>query len=139
MCGVLFFVMLRGEAGNFHGVPHPVKTDMMVGGSATERTGDLVWLGGVFGALQLVFFVALLAVGFRLNSSGWRSLLWGGGGVYVLLFAIVLYQYNVEIHSDTDSVGLPSSTWLALFVFCPLPYLFVAAYSLGFKKLIYSK
>ena len=140
MCGMLFYVMLRGEAGDFHGIRHPTKADMMIGGPAVERTGNLIWIAGIFGALQLVFFVSLLARGFRTGSTAWRPLLWGGGVLYILLFAAVLYQYNVEIHADANAVtGLPRSTWLAIFVLWPCPYVFVAAYALGFKRFIYSQ
>ena len=142
MCAVLFFVLIRGEAGDFHGIGHAEKTDMLVGGPAIERTGDLIWIGWIFGTLQLLMFVALLAPGFkgftRGLAVGGRAILWGVGVLYLALFTAVMYQYHAELHGAAEWTGFPRSTWLAIFVLWPCPYLLIATYSFGFKRFIYS-
>ncbi len=142
LCGVVLFVLIRGESGDYHGQPHPVKTDMLIGGPAVERAGDLIWVGFLFGALQLVFFVALLSVGFQKVTKDLRrttqGILWGGGILYLALFALVFFQYHREIYAGDQASGLPASTWTAIFLLWPCPYLFVAAYSLGFRRFFYA-
>jgi len=113
---------------------------MMIGGPAHERTGDLLWIGWAYGTLQLVLFVALLAPGFTkaaLRGGAAKAILWGGGLLYVALFTLVMFQYRGEISVDGHSPGLPNSTWTAIFVLWPCPYLFIAAYSFGFKRFFY--
>ena len=140
LCGILFFVFLRGEAGDYHGIAHPTSQDMLIGGDGSQRLdGGLLWLGGIYGVLQLMLFVALLLPGLKKSASSANLLFYLGGFAYVAAFVAVMWTYASELKTVGGEAGLPLSTWIALFVFWPIPYLFVATYSFGYKRLVYAK
>ena len=116
---------------------------MLIGGPAAERTGGILWIGLLFGGLQIVTFVALLAPGirgFHRGSTSMRSVLWITGTIYLLVFAAVMLVYRQEIsQSNPTWTGVPRSTLLTLFVFSPVPCVFIATYILGFQKFIYQR
>ncbi|MEM7478505.1 MAG: hypothetical protein AAF483_26275 [Planctomycetota bacterium] len=142
MCCTLGFVLLRGEEGKLHGIDHPAVPYVSIGGPAEERTEDLILFGAAFGSLQLITFVTMLRLGFRDTAENQKSIaaiLWGGGGVYVVFFLAILVQYSFEISDPDLPFGLPWSAWLAIFIFWPIPFFFIAIYAFAFKRLVFEE
>jgi hypothetical protein len=48
-----------------HGQPHDEFDTLLTGGSGLERSDNILWLGAVFGLLQIGFFVCCLLFGIR--------------------------------------------------------------------------
>ena len=57
---VVVALLLTPELGDVGGKPHEQFSTMASGGSASARHANVLWLGGLFGAASLVFFVALM-------------------------------------------------------------------------------
>jgi cytosine/uracil/thiamine/allantoin permease len=145
---LVMVLLIRGEPGDWHGLDHPTKQHMSIGGPASERTGDLPWFAAAFGALQIVAFVMLLYAGINTPHSGQpqvdrarnpiRLFFIFSCVIYIGLFLLIFVFYLGEVRNEVDQVaGLPASSWITLFVFWPLPLVYIFFYSVGFQRYIF--
>jgi hypothetical protein len=132
--------LLIDEPGNASGLKHEAFATMFRGGDA-QRHGSLLWIGWALGALEILFFTGLLALGAR---SGGRLHGLGGQLIVGLLGYLAVWSALMLAYADWMSsgdaslfMGWPAATAWMLFALWPVPLVFVACYSLGFSRWIY--
>jgi len=136
LCLVLGGVLVRQEPANGHGLPHPRFATIDRGGPAA-RHDDLMWAGWLYGVLQLALFVSLLLIGLRRGSTG-AGMIRIIGAAVIAAFTIMMLVYQKHMHTSAAAMilGYPVSTALMLFLFWPLPVLFVVLYIIKFDRWI---
>ena len=136
--GLLVVALLSPEPTGSQGLPHPELGSMLSGGSGAERHGPILWLGWAFGAVQIAFFGALLALAVdrRGTSHGAGRLLAWGTTVYLLAWTALVWVYGGGMGDPEPSLwlGLPPSTALMIFVLWPAPLSFVGLFVFGFRR-----
>ena len=147
LCGVLVVMFLIGEVpfteavaeGDDdpvrtylgHGFAHPEIPAMDVGGDGAARHEKVLWLGWVYGIIQIVFFLTLLAFGSRKNGIVGPMLkpIALGGVVYIAIFTMMFVAYRGYADEETHALflSLPKPTaWMIYGVwFFPLCYMFL--------------
>ena len=140
--GVALFVP---ESPNTRGI-QPAKTDkfpaMATGGDGIQRHGQLLWIGWVFGALQQLFFVALLAFGIRRRDRLNKLTI-------PLLFGVVLelavmtgmfLTYSAYLNSSEPMLigPFPAPTTIMVFGIWGAPFYYVVLYIIAFKRCIWT-
>lgn len=138
MCLVVGVALLIPETRGGHGFAHPEHPGMFQVPSGEIRHGDVLWLGWAFGILQIAFYVGLMALGARkgndLRGLG-QPLLWGALA-YAVTWTILFLTYNDYLTDPAPELflGLPIPTAIFLYVFYPLPLLFVVLFISGYKR-----
>ena len=65
MLAVIGIAALVPEIPGVYGSPHPDFPGMLQGGPGPERHDGLLWIGWLFGLLQIALFVTLMILGAR--------------------------------------------------------------------------
>ena len=125
-----------------HGIPHPTFGTLQVGGPGKERHEKILWLGWTFGALQIVFFVACLALGAtRYGKVGpiVKPLVAGCVG-YVIVFTMLMLSYRGYMNEETHPIflSLPHPTAWMLYGIWIYPVVFICLYMFTFEKNVWS-
>ena len=122
---------------NGHGVPHDRFPSMNHGGDGPTRHTPVLWLGWVFGMLQLAIVVACLMLGVQRAGAvrlglGLCGLLLGG------LFTMMVLSYRAYLTDATPALffGLPAPAAWFLYGFWPAELLVVLLYVLLFSRSI---
>jgi len=138
LCLVTGWVTLTPEIDGGHGSLHPEYETMLQGGDGKARM-ERLWLAGwLFGALQIVFFVACLALGSgrRGQTGRFKWALWPGGLVYIAVFTAMVFAYRDSlVHPDQPLFGsVPISTAVMLYGVWPMPIYFMVVYMWLFDR-----
>ena len=141
MCALVAWVVLLEEPPGSLGFEHPLVPNMQRGGG-TDRLGGALWLAWGLGALEIAFFVGLIALGAR-SGRGLRGLgrpLWIGFAAYVALWTALVLTYRSWIAAAPDTLwlALPSPTAVMLYGLWPVPLVFLWLYATGFSRCIYT-
>ena len=131
-------ILLTPEVGDVGGKPHDQFATMSSGGSGVERHENVLWLGGLFGAVTLLFLVALMGFGARKGASS-RGL---HGPLLVSLalslgawvWLLVSYTHYLRGDSETFFLALPAPSAVMLYALFPLTILFNLLYVVGFDR-----
>jgi hypothetical protein len=137
------------ESGNVttaylgHGQPHPEFDTLLLGGSGLERGENVLWLGAIFGLLQITFFVCCLLLGVRrrgvIGPAG--RYIAAGAAFYGLAFVGLILSYRGFMLDDTlitfGSVPLPTA-WM-LYAVAPIPLLFLLIFVFRFREFIWDE
>lgn len=134
MCAVLAIVLFGNEPPNGHGVEHPDLPAIQQGGTP-DRHADLMWLGGLYGVLQIAFFTLSLMPGLRPGGRGRNAFLFVGFLCIVAFLSVLIsYQHYADAEPLQFILGFPPSTALMLFVLWPIPVLCVVLYTTKFNE-----
>ena len=135
---LLGMMLLRDEPPNGHGFAHPEYATMQQGGDPEIRHGGVLWVGWIYGGLQLAIYTMLLTTGVRNRLSATRALL-GLGCVFVTVFSTILWTYAGEVETGEVGfvLGLRTSTAWMLFGMWAASLLFVATYVVKFHEWIF--
>lgn len=136
IAALLLFSLLRPEGPTGHGVPHTEFSEMNHGGNA-DRHDSLIVIGGLYGGLQIVFFVTVLCFGIRRDRSTFIPLI-VGGVAYFVVFAAMSATYARGMDSAPIVLGLPLPTSLMVFGMWGIPVVFVILYIANFRSWIYN-
>jgi hypothetical protein len=144
LCLVTAAICLLPQHEGALGVDHPVFANMRHGGSGVDRHGPMLWAGWAFGALGMVFYVALMALGTRAGAhrraiARWLYL---GLGIYLAAWTWLVLVYDTSGRSSSDVVlflGFPAPAAIMLFVLCPVSLLLAAVYVAGFNRWVFSE
>ena len=150
MCGVILaaflieevpYVDAPGEDGAppvrqylGHGFDHPAIPAMQAGGPGEERHARVLWLGLVFGLLQIAFFLTSLVFGAQKNEKFGPLLrpVAIAGVIYAAIFTAMVVTYRGYAGEDTHTLflALPTPTaWMIYGVwFFPLFYMLLYMY-----------
>lgn len=140
--GALFAAaLLIPEAAGGQVAVHPDHPTLLQGGSGAERHGPILWLGWGVGTLEILLFVAFLALGARRGASlrglG-KPLLWGTAAyLAVWTWLILAYRGYASRAGDADPslfLALPAPTAIMLYVLWPVPVIFVVFFVAGFRR-----
>ena len=122
------------------GVDHPEFAAMQQSGIDAEPDAGLLWIGWSFGALQIAFFAALLALGAR-SRRGLRGL--GAPLIAASLFYLAIWTALVVAYRSYANggdpvlfLGFPAPTAWMLFALWPCPVIFTLYYVVGFDRWI---
>jgi hypothetical protein len=137
---ILLAVFSLPEPPHSHGESHPKYASMEHGGADIDRPPFVLWLGWGLGVLEIVFFVAMIALGAS-HRSGLRGLglpLIVTGFAYVSVWTALVLAYRVYASGAESAflLGFPAPTAWMLFALWPLPALFAVFYSMGFDRWI---
>lgn len=136
LCVVLALWLAQPEPAAGHGVAHPDLASMDQGGDPQRHAGRL-WLGWLFGSLQIVLFVACLRLGVKPGqTSSWLFVL--AGGVYVAAFSLLMIAYANGTAGSRFVLGYPLPTALLVYGLWPVAFLFVVLYVFKYRSWIYS-
>ena len=121
-------------------VDHPEFAGMQQSGSDAVPDAALLWIGWSFGALQIAFFTAMLALGAR-NRRGLRGLggpLIAASLVYLAIWSalVVAYRCQANVEDPALFLGFPAATAWMLFAIWPCPLIFTIYYVVGFDRWI---
>ena len=137
---VVVALLLTPELGDVGGKPHEQFSTMASGGSASARHANVLWLGGLFGAASLVFFVALMAFGARKGASlrGLGRPLAASLVVCLSFWVWLLVSYARTMDNGAVSffLTLPEPSAIMLYGFFPVTILFNLLYVIGFNRWI---
>ncbi len=142
MCVVVGIALLIPEVPDGHGFPHPEHASMSQSLPGLERHTGVLWLGWGFGALQIVFFALLVALGARkgtdLRGLG-KPLVWGTAA-YIGVWTLIVISYRSYVTESAPELylGLPLPTALFLYVHFPLPVIFVLCFTVGYKRWVFT-
>jgi hypothetical protein len=126
-----------------HGQPHDEFDTLLTGGSGLERSDNILWLGAVFGLLQIGFFVCCLLFGIRrggvIGPAG--RYIAAGAVLYGLAYVGLILSYRAYMADDVlttfGSVPLPTA-WM-LYALAPIPLLFLLIFVFGFRKFVWDE
>jgi len=142
MCLILLAVALTPEIADGHGRAHPTYKTMLQGGDGAERHARTLWLGGAFGALQIAFFVGLVAFGGRRSDRLGRLTVpvLVVGGLYVATFVAMVFAYRAYAEGRVEGLVLsfPLPTALMLYGLWLVPLLLMIVYIALFDGWIYT-
>jgi hypothetical protein len=120
-----------------HGVPHDRFPSMNHGGDGPARHTPVLWLGWVFGVLQLGIIMGCLMLGVKRDGGvrlglGVCGLLLGG------LFTMMVLSYRTYLTDATPALffGLPAPTAWFLYGLWPAEFLVVLLYVALFSRSI---
>ncbi len=121
-------------------VDHPEFANMQQSGSDAGPDTALLWIGWSFGALQIVLFTAMLALGAR-NRRGLRGLsgpLIAASLVYLAIWSALVFTYRGQLNVEDPALflGFPVATAWMLFGIWPFPLIFTFYYVVGFDRWI---
>ncbi|MEE2638299.1 MAG: hypothetical protein VYE68_13840 [Acidobacteriota bacterium] len=147
LCATLAVVFLLGEipsqeaAGGGelvalgHGTTHPAFSSMDHGGDGFVRHGTRLWVGWVFGVLQLALIVGCLALGVRRPRAVQGPLL-ASGIVIGLMMTMMIITYRGYLEGATPVLfwSLPAPTAWFLYGFWPAQFLVVVLYVVAFSR-----
>ena len=135
---VVVALLFTPELGDVGGKPHGQFSTMASGGSASVRHANVLWLGGLFGAASLIFFVALMAFGARKGASlrGLGRPLAASLVVCLSFWVWLLVSYARTMDNGAVSffLTLPEPSAIMLYGFFPVTILFNLLYVIGFKQ-----
>ena len=119
-------------------IDHPEFAGMQQSGVAAEPDTALLWIGWGFGALQIAFFAAMLALGAR-SRRGLRGLgipLIAASLVYLAIWSALVLAYRSQANAEDPALflGFPSATAWMLFAIWPCPLIFTFYYVVGFDR-----
>lgn len=140
MCLVALVSILTPEPAAARGVDHPIYSSMKHGGSGQARHADVLWLNWSFGALSILVFAVLIAIGARKGKSlrglGWWLCLATIGCIVAWTLVVLSYRKYMgeEIHHLFAALPMPSA--LMLYLLLPTAALLTLFYVVGFKKWI---
>ena len=140
MCVVVGIALLVPEVAGGHGFDHPDHPGMSQAPPGLERHQGVLWLGWVFGILEIAFFSLLMALGARkgndLRGLG-KPLVWGTVA-YAVMWTSVVLAYRAYITDDAPGLflALPLPTALFLYGLFPLPACFAVFFYVGYKRWI---
>lgn len=152
LAGLFAYALFVPPAANSRGLPHPELSTLLQGGSGVERHGSLLWLGWAVGVVEILLFVALVALGARRERSarttadgagGLRGLAWplaAGLAAYLATwtFLMVVYARGLGGPAPDLFLALPPATAVMLYLVWPLPLVFAAFYVVGFRRWVFS-
>ncbi len=121
-------------------IDHPEFAGMQQSGMDTEPDAGLLWIGWSFGAIQIAFFAAMLALGAR-SRRGLRGLgipLIAASLVYLAVWTALVLAYRSQVNAEDPVLflGFPAATAWMLFALWPCPLLFTLYYVVGFDRWI---
>lgn len=155
MCAVLGYIGLFVEEAPFeetqagpgepahkvylgHGFVHPEYPSMEQGGPGAARHSKILFLGWLFGILQIAFFVSCLALA---QQKGGRlgplfKPIAVGGFLFALVFTFFILSYRAYMNEDAHSLFLfqvRPTAWM-LYGVWGFPVYFLVVYVLTFKS-----
>ena len=134
LCLVLGAALSRPNPEGKHGLAHPRIGSMQVGGDAARHDGA-VWLGWLYGTLQIGLFATTLTLGLRKRRVGLGAIAAIGMALVGGFTAVIVsYAMNQSHASPGLWFGFPPSTAVMLFVLWPLPSLFIIIYITMFDR-----
>jgi hypothetical protein len=121
-------------------IDHPEFAGMQQSGVEAAPEAGLLWIGWSFGALQIAFFAAMLALGAR-SRRGLRGLgvpLVAASLVYLAVWSALVLSYHSQASAEDPAsfLGFPTPTAWMLFAIWPCPLLFTLVYVIGFDRWI---
>ena len=121
-------------------IDHPEFADMQQSGSDAEPDTTLLWIGWSFGALQIAFFAALLALGARSRRGlrGFGGPLIAASLTYLAIWSALVFTYRGQLNVEDPALflGFPVATAWMLFAIWPFPLIFSFYYVVGFDRWI---
>jgi hypothetical protein len=140
LAAILFAAAGVPERLQGHGIAHSEFAGMQQSGVDAEPDAGLLWLGWSFGALQIAFFAAMLALGAR-SRRGLRGLgvpLIAASLVYLAIWSALVLAYRSQASAEDPALllGFPAPTAWMLFALWPCPLIFTLYYVIGFDRWI---
>ena len=119
---------------------HPEFAGMQQSGADAEPDAGLLMIGWSFGALQIAFFTAMLALGAR-SRRGLRGLgvpLIAASLFYLAIWTALVVAYRSYANGGDPALflGFPAPTAWMLFALWPCPVIFTLYYVVGFDRWI---
>jgi hypothetical protein len=120
-----------------HGTAHGQFSSMDHGGAGAERHQPILWLGWVFGLLQITFVVACLALGVR-RRDRIRVPLVVCGLLLASIFTMIVVTYQGYVTDAAPALfgGLPAPTAWFFYGFWPAQGLVVVLFVVVFSRLV---
>jgi hypothetical protein len=142
MWAVVLLIMVYPEVEGAGGAVHPQYSTMRQGGSGLDRHGDLMWANWAFGALAIVFFVALIGLGARTGGRlrGLRTPLFVSGIVYLAAWTWLVAAYEGYMRDGVRTLflALPLPSAVMIYVLLPVSLVFTLLYVRGFSRWVLS-
>jgi hypothetical protein len=140
LAAILFATAGIPERVQGHSIAHPQFAGMQQSGVDAEPDVALLWVGWSFGALQIAFFAAMLALGAR-SRRGLRGLgvpLIAASLIYLAVWSalVLAYRSQVSVEDPVLLLGFPAPTAWMLFALWPCPLIFTVYYVIGFDRWI---
>lgn len=118
------------------GATHPTFPSMSEGGTSERHEGRL-WLGWIYGSLQIVLYTFCVFFVVSKAKSG-RVWILISGVIYLSVFAALILNYRNGLENASFSLGFPFPTSLLIFGMWPVAALFALLYVVGYSSWIYS-
>ena len=142
MCLVVGIALSIDEVPRGHGAEHPTYPSMQQAPPGAERHAKVLWFGYAFGVLQIVLYVACIALALRRGGRlGRRAIpLLVGGAIYLATFTAMVVAYRqYALTGEADLfLGFPAPTAWMLFGVWPVPLWFLFLYVLSYDRWIFT-
>ena len=137
LCCVTGVMMFFDPAENSHGVVHPQYSSMQIGGDTERHNGSILFLGWLFGTLQILFFVSLLTFGIHRDRLRPAVFIQGGlSFLFVFTMIIIIYQLSLGDAPPQITGGLPLPSALMVYGLAGTPLIFTVLYIMKFDTWI---
>ena len=142
MLMVIGIATLVPESPGVYGSPHPDFPGMLHGGPGPERHDGILWIGWMFGLLQIALFVTLMIIGARRagrpRGATAPLLLCGVIQAAVWTSIVLTYRGSIQDGAGPFILAFPIPSAILLYVLWPLMGLFTLCFVIGFKRWVLS-
>ena len=137
LCCVTGVMMFFDPDENSHGIVHPQYSSMQIGGDTERHNGSILFLGWLFGTLQIIFFVSLLTFGIHRDRLRPTVFILGGLS-FLSVFTLIIFAYQFSLGDAPAQItgGLPLPSALMVYGLGVTPLVFAAFYILKFDTWI---
>ncbi|MCZ6696403.1 MAG: hypothetical protein O7A63_07685 [Acidobacteria bacterium] len=142
MLVVIGFAAFVPEIPGVYGSPHPDFPGMLRGGPGPERHDGILWIGWLFGLLQIALFVTLMIIGARRGGrpSGATVPLVFCGAIQAAVWTSIVLTYRGAMQDGAGAfiLAFPIPSAILLYVLWPLMGLFTLCFVVGFRRWVLS-
>jgi hypothetical protein len=142
LLAVIGIALLVPEEPGGRGTTHPEFTTMQRGGSGPERHERILWIGWLFGLLQIALFATLMALGARKAGSprgaGRPLLLCAAAQAIVWSLLVLAYQDFMQGGDRALHLLFPAPTAILIYGLWPVIVMFPLCFVIGFKRWVLS-
>lgn len=140
LCVAMALILMFDQPDQAHGFNHPEFATMQRGGPGLDRLAGLLWLGWLFGILEIGLFVCCLAIGVRRGGElgVLKKPILVGLVLYCAIFSLLISSYRSFAEQGSGELigSFPWPTAIMLYGLWPAPLFFLGLYIWSFDRWI---
>ncbi len=142
LCVIVAIAMAIPEPPGGYSSEHPTYKSMHSSNDGGGRHARILWVGAIWGVVQITFIVSCLALGManrgRLGNRKWVFIL--GLLIWQTIFVLLVISYGQYTEGSRELyLSFPAPTALLLYGLWPLPIFFVIVYIVSFRRWVINR